>query len=250
MNSENAVELRNIEMHFNMSKEKLESLKEYFLKFMKRQLYFEDFVALDNISFDIKKGDVFGIVGLNGCGKSTTLKVISGILKPTKGTVETCGTIAPLIELGAGFDMELTARENIYLNGSVLGYSKKFMDEKFQEIVDFSEMHDFLDVPMKNYSSGMVARIGFAIATETTPDILIVDEILAVGDFLFQQKCEERINQMMNDDTTVIIVSHSIEQIERLCKHCVWLEKGKIKMIGDTKEVCDAYKNTERPAGV
>ena len=193
----NAVELRNIEMHFNMSKEKLESLKEYFLKLVKRQLYFEDFVALDNISFDIKKGDVFGIVGLNGCGKSTTLKVISGILKPTKGTVETCGTIAPLIELGAGFDMELTARENIYLNGSVLGYSKKFMDEKFDEIVDFSEMREFLDVPMKNYSSGMVARIGFAIATVTTPDILIVDEILAVGDFLFQQKCEERINQMI-----------------------------------------------------
>lgn len=242
----NAVELRNIEMHFNMSKEKLESLKEYFLKLVKRQLYFEDFVALDNISFDIKKGDVFGIVGLNGCGKSTTLKVISGILKPTKGTVETNGTIAPLIELGAGFDMELTARENIYLNGSVLGYSKKFMDEKFDEIVDFSEMREFLDVPMKNYSSGMVARIGFAIATVTTPDILIVDEILAVGDFLFQQKCEERINQMMNDDTTVIIVSHSIEQIERLCKHCVWLEKGKIKMIGETKEVCDAYKNINR----
>ena len=233
----NAVELRNIEMHFNMSKEKLESLKEYFLKLVKRQLYFEDFVALDNISFDIKKGDVFGIVGLNGCGKSTTLKVISGILKPTKGTVETCGTIAPLIELGAGFDMELTARENIYLNGSVLGYSKKFMDEKFDEIVDFSEMREFLDVPMKNYSSGMVARIGFAIATVTTHDILIVDEILAVGDFLFQQKCEERINQMMNDDTTVIIVSHSIEQIERLCKHCVWLEKGKIKMIGEAMDV-------------
>ena len=242
----NAVELRNIEMHFNMSKEKLESLKEYFLKLVKRQLYFEDFVALDNISFDIKKGDVFGIVGLNGCGKSTTLKVISGILKPTKGTVETCGTIAPLIELGAGVDMELTARENIYLNGSVLGYSKKFMDEKFDEIVDFSEMREFLDVPMKNYSSGMVARIGFAIATVTTPDILIVDEILAVGDFLFQQKCEERINQMMNDDTTVIIVSHSIEQIERLCKHCVWLEKGKIKMIGDAMDVCNAYKNTNR----
>lgn len=242
----NAVELRNIEMHFNMSKEKLESLKEYFLKLVKRQLYFEDFVALDNISFDIKKGDVFGIVGLNGCGKSTTLKVISGILKPTKGTVETCGTIAPLIELGAGFDMELTARENIYLNGSVLGYSKKFMDEKFDEIVNFSEMREFLDVPMKNYSSGMVARIGFAIATVTTPDILIVDEILAVGDFLFQQKCEERINQMMNDDTTVIIVSHSIEQIERLCKHCVWLEKGKIKMIGDAMDVCNAYKNTNR----
>lgn len=246
MSNENAVELRNIEMHFNMSKDKLESLKEYFLKFMKRQLHFEDFVAVDNVSFDIKKGDVFGIVGLNGCGKSTTLKIISGILEPTKGTVKTYGTIAPLIELGAGFDMDLTARENIYLNGSVLGYSKKFMDEKFDEIVEFSEMREFLDVPMKNYSSGMVARIGFAIATVTTPDILIVDEILAVGDFLFQQKCEERINAMINDDTTVIIVSHSIEQIERLCKHCVWLEKGKIKMIGEAAEVCNAYKNSQR----
>ena len=242
--NENAVELRNVEMHFNMSKEKLESLKEYFLKLMKRQLHFEDFVAVDNISFDIKKGDVFGIVGLNGCGKSTTLKMISGILEPTKGTVKTYGTIAPLIELGAGFDMDLTARENIYLNGSVLGYSKKFIDEKFQDIVDFSEMHEFLDVPMKNYSSGMVARIAFAIATVTTPDILIIDEILAVGDFLFQQKCEQRINAMIGDDTTVIIVSHSIEQIERLCKHCVWLEKGKIKMIGDALEVCNAYKNS------
>lgn len=246
MKNENAVELKNVEMHFNMSKEKLESLKEYFLKLVRRQLMFEDFTALDGISFEIKKGDVFGIVGLNGCGKSTTLKIISGILKPTKGTVETSGVIAPLIELGAGFDMELTARENIYLNGSVLGYSKKFMDSKFDDIVDFSEMRDFLDVPMKNYSSGMVARIGFAIATITTPDILIVDEILAVGDFLFQQKCEERINKMMNDNTTVIIVSHSIDQIERLCKHCMWLEKGKIKMIGETAEVCDAYKQSER----
>ncbi len=243
MNKENAVELRNIEMHFNMSKEKLESFKEYFIKLAKRQLMFEDFKALDDVSFDIKKGDVFGIVGLNGSGKSTTLKIISGILKPTKGTVETSGVIAPLIELGAGFDMELTARENIYLNGSVLGYSRKFMNEKFDDIVEFSEMEQFLDTPMKNYSSGMVARIGFAIATVTTPDILIVDEILAVGDFLFQKKCEERINAMMNDNTTVIIVSHSIEQIERLCKHCVWLDKGKVRMIGETQEVCNAYKN-------
>ncbi len=246
MDSKNAVELRDIEMHFNMSKEKLESLKEYFLKLVQRKLRFEDFTALDGISFDIPKGDVFGIVGLNGCGKSTTLKIISGILKPTKGTVKTDGVIAPLIELGAGFDMELTARENIYLNGSVLGFSKKFMDSKFDDIVDFSEMRDFLDVPMKNYSSGMVARIGFAIATVTTPDILIVDEILAVGDFLFQQKCEDRISAMIKDDTTVIIVSHSIEQIERLCKHCVWLEKGKIKMIGEAQEVCDAYKNSSK----
>ena len=241
--TKNAVEVRNVEMHFNMSQEKLESLKEYFIKLMKKQLMFQDFVALDNVSFDIKKGDVFGIVGLNGSGKSTILKIISGILTPTKGTVMTEGTIAPLIELGAGFDMELTARENIYLNGSVLGYSKKFMDEKFDDIVEFSEMREFLDVPMKNYSSGMVARIAFAIATITSPDILIVDEILAVGDFLFQQKCEDRINAMLNDDTTVIIVSHSIEQIERLCKHCMWLDKGKIKMIGEMQEVCDAYKH-------
>ncbi len=246
INNENAVELRNIKMQFNMSKEKLESLKEYFLKAIKRQLYFEKFTALDDVSFDIKKGDVFGIVGLNGCGKSTTLKIISGILEPTEGSVETSGVIAPLIELGAGFDMELTARENIYLNGSVLGYSKKFIDEKFDEIVEFSEMRDFLDVPMKNYSSGMVARIGFAIATVITPDILIVDEILAVGDFLFQRKCEERIKEMIEGDTTVIIVSHAIEQIERLCKHCVWLENGKIKMIGETQEVCDQYKLSAR----
>ncbi len=240
----NAVEVRDVEMHFNMSKEKLDSLKEYFLKLVTRKLMFEDFVALDKVSFDIPKGDVFGIVGLNGSGKSTILKIISGILTPTKGTVRTVGTIAPLIELGAGFDMDLTARENIYLNGSVLGFSKAFMDEKFEDIVEFSEMRDFLDTPMKNYSSGMVARIGFAIATMTKPDILIVDEILAVGDFHFQEKCEQRINSMINDDTTVIIVSHSIEQIERLCKHCAWLEKGKLRMIGDAADVCNAYKNT------
>ncbi len=244
MDKNNAVEVRDVEMHFNMSKEKLDSLKEYFLKFVTRKLKYEDFLALDKVSFDIPKGDVFGIVGLNGSGKSTILKVISGILTPTKGTVKTQGTIAPLIELGAGFDMDLTARENIYLNGSVLGFSKKFMDEKFEDIVEFSEMREFLDTPMKNYSSGMVARIGFAIATMTKPDILIVDEILAVGDFHFQEKCEQRINSMISDDTTVIIVSHSIEQIERLCKHCAWLEKGKLRMIGDAQEVCNAYKNT------
>ena len=213
MDIENAIEIKNVEMHFNMSKEKLESLKEYFLRLVTKKLMFEDFVAVNNVSFNIKKGDVFGLVGLNGSGKSTMLKIISGILTPTKGTVKTVGTIAPLIELGAGFDLDLTARENIYLNGSVLGYSKKFMDEKFDEIVEFSEMQDFLDTPMKNYSSGMVARIGFAIATMTKPDILIVDEILAVGDFRFQEKCERRINEMINDDTTVIIVSHSIDQI-------------------------------------
>ena len=237
-----AIEVKDVSMHFNMNKEKLENLKEYFIKFMKRDLRYEKFAALEDISFQIAKGDVFGIVGLNGSGKSTLLKVISGILKPTTGSVITRGQIAPLIELGAGFDMELTARENIFLNGSVLGYSKKYMQERFDQIVEFSEMQDFLDTPMKNYSSGMVARVGFAIATMTIPDILIVDEILAVGDFRFQEKCENRIRGMLEGDTTVLIVSHSIDQIERLCKHCLWLEHGHIKMIGETEEVCNAYK--------
>lgn len=194
-NENMAVQLRNVSMHFNMSGEKLDSFKEYFIKILKRQLFFKEFIAIDDISFDIEKGDVFGIVGLNGCGKSTTLKIISGILKPTKGSVVVRGSIAPLIELGAGFDMELTARENIYLNGAVLGYSRKFIDQKFDEIVEFSEMKEFLDVPMKNYSSGMVARIAFAIATITHPEILIVDEILSVGDFHFQENATKELKR-------------------------------------------------------
>ncbi len=239
-----AVKLSNVSMCFNMSTEKLNSFKEYFIKIAKRQLFFKKYTALDNVSLEIAKGDVFGIVGLNGSGKSTMLKIISGILKPTDGVVQTFGTIAPLIELGAGFDMELTARENIYLNGAVLGYSKKFIDDKFDEIVEFSEMTDFLDVPMKNYSSGMVARVAFAVATVVQPDILIVDEILAVGDFHFQKKCTQRIENMMVNNTTVILVSHNIEQIESMCKHVVWLENGKIKMIGNVEEVCKVYRNS------
>ena len=238
----NAVEVKNVTMEFNMSKEKVDSIKEYFIKLVKRELHFEQFLALKDVSVTIEQGDVFGIVGLNGSGKSTLLKVISGILKPTKGTVKTVGTISPMIELGAGVDMDLTARENIFLNGSVLGYSKQMMEEKFDEILEFSELQPFVDVAVKNYSSGMVARLAFAIATITKPDILIVDEILAVGDFLFQQKCEKRIREMMDRGTTVIIVSHTIEQIERLCKHVLWLEHGNMKMLGDTKTVCDAYK--------
>ncbi len=231
-------------MRFNMAKEKVDSIKEYIIKFFKRQLLFEEFMALSDININIEQGEVFGLIGLNGCGKSTLLKIISGIYKPSTGSVKVCGTIAPLIELGAGFDMDLTARENIYLNGSVLGYSKQYIDEKFDEIVDFTELHQFLDVPMKNYSSGMVARVGFAIATITKPDILIVDEILAVGDFLFQEKCEKRINELMSGGTTVIIVSHSIEQIKRLCDRVAWIESGKIKMIGNAEEVCDLYANS------
>ncbi len=239
-----AVEVKNVKMCFNLSKENLDSIKEYFIKFMKRQLRFEKFIALDDVSFTIGKGDVFGIVGFNGAGKSTALKVVSGILAPTTGSVSINGTIAPLIELGAGFDVDLTARENVFLNGTVLGLTPKFLHSKYDEIIDFAELREFQDVPIKNFSSGMVARLGFAIATVITPDILIVDEILSVGDFKFQQKCENRIQEMMDFGTTIIIVSHSIEQIEKLCNKVLWLEKGKVKALGDAKEVCDAYKNS------
>lgn len=238
-----AVSAKNVSMHFNIASEKLENIKEYFIKLLKRQLFYKDFVAVDDVSLEIKKGEVFGIIGTNGSGKSTLLKILSGILEPTTGTVEIDGVIAPLIELGAGFDGELTAKENIYLNGAVLGYKKKFIDEHFDAIVDFAELRDFMEMPIKNYSSGMVARIAFAIATIIKPDILIVDEILSVGDFMFQQKCENRINELMAGGTTVLIVSHSIDQIERLCDRVMWIEKSKVRMIGKTQEVCEAYKN-------
>lgn len=240
----NVIEVKDVTMRFNMSKERVDSMKEYFIKMMKRQLNFEEFIALKNVSLSIEKGEVVGIVGLNGSGKSTLLKVISGILRPSQGSATVRGTISPLIELGAGFDYDLTARENVFLNGSVLGFSKQTMQEKMDEIIDFAELRDFMDVAIKNYSSGMVARLGFSIATITRPDILIVDEILAVGDFLFQQKCEQRIADMMSGGTTVIIVSHSLDQIERLCSRVVWLEKGVVKMDGKTADVCELYKNT------
>ncbi len=239
-----AVKLIDVSMSFIMASEKLNSLKEYFIKVFKRQLFYKKHDALVEINLQIEKGDVFGLVGLNGSGKSTLLKLISGILKPTSGTVLTNGTIAPLIELGAGFDLELTARENIYLNGAVLGYSKKFIDEKFDEIVQFSEMDKFLDVPMKNYSSGMVARVAFSVATIVKPEILIIDEILSVGDFYFQKKCTQRIQEMMENKTTVILVSHDIDQIKKMCRHVAWLDQGRIKMLGDVTEVCEAYINS------
>ena len=210
------VSVKNVSMRFNLATETVDNLKEYFIKLTKKSLKFEEFWALKDVSVDIMPGDFYGLVGLNGSGKSTLLKTIAGVLKPTKGSVTVRGTIAPLIELGAGFDMDLTARENIYLNGAVLGFSKKFMDEHFQEIVDFSELHNFLDVPLKNYSSGMVARIAFAIATVTDPDILIADEVLSVGDYTFQQKCEKRMRELIDNGTTVIFVSHSILNTARL----------------------------------
>ena len=242
------IKVDNVSMCFNLSKEKHESLKEYFLAMVQGRLQYDEFYALKDVSLDIMPGDFYGLVGLNGSGKSTLLKTIAGVYKPSKGKVTVRGSIAPLIELGAGFDMDLTARENIYLNGTVLGFSPKYLDEKFDEIVEFSELQNFLDVPLKNYSSGMVARIGFAIATITKPDILIADEVLSVGDFLFQQKCEKRMQELMAGGTTVILVSHSIEQIARMCSKVAWLSHGHLKMNGDTAPVCAAYKATQRGA--
>ena len=240
------VQVDHVSMVFNIANEKVQSLKEYFIKIARRELMFKEFTAVDDASFTVNRGDVFGLVGTNGSGKSTMLKIIAGVLEPSKGTCTVNGTISPLIELGAGFDPELTARENIYLNGALLGHSKKFLDEHIKDIIDFAELHDFMEMPLKNYSSGMVARIAFAIATVTEPDLLIVDEVLSVGDFLFQQKCENRINDMIERGTTVLIVSHDTSQIERLCNRALWIEKSKLKMLGDAKEVCAAYREYER----
>ena len=243
MDNKIMVSVDNVGIRFNLAKERVDSLKEYFLKFTKGTLKFEEFWALDGVSLDIEKGDFYGLVGINGSGKSTLLKAVAGVFKPTRGKITVNGTIAPLIELGAGFDMDLTARENIFLNGAVLGFSKEHMLAKFDEIVEFSELQDFLDVPLKNYSSGMVARIAFAIATATKPDILIADEILAVGDYAFQEKCEKRMQELLDAGTTVIFVSHSIEQVKRMCNKATWIEKGKVIMTGDAQTVCDAYSS-------
>lgn len=232
-----------VSMMFNIANERISNLKEYFIKIVKHELMFKEFKALDDVSFEVRRGDVFGLVGTNGSGKSTMLKIIAGVLDPTEGTCAVNGTIAPLIELGAGFDMELSARENIYLNGALLGYSKQFMDEHFDSIVEFADVEGFLEMPMKNYSSGMVARIAFAIATETIPDILIVDEVLSVGDFMFQKKCEKRISSLIEDHgVTVLIVSHDNALIQRLCNKAIWIEKGHTRAYGDVKEVCDLYR--------
>lgn len=237
------IKVDHVSMIFNMASEQLNSIKEYVIAAAKRELRFKEFRALDDVSFEVKQGDVFGILGTNGSGKSTILKIIAGVLEPSKGSCTVSGNIAPLIELGAGFDMELTARENIYLNGALLGYSKQFIEENFDDIVEFAEVEKFLDMPMKNYSSGMVARIAFAIATVIVPEILIVDEVLSVGDFMFQRKCEDRITKLIKEHgVTVLIVSHNNDQIERLCNKAVWIEKGHLRMAGTAKEVCQTYR--------
>lgn len=232
-----------VTMDFNIANEKLNSFKEYFIALAKRQLMFKRFRALENISFDVQAGDVFGILGTNGSGKSTLLKIISGVLDPTDGNVTIEGNIAPLIEMGAGFDYELTGRENVYLNGAMLGYSRDFISEHFDEIVDFSEIGEFIDMPLKNYSSGMVSRLAFSIATVIVPDILIVDEVLSVGDQMFRAKCERRINEIIHDhNTTVLMVSHSSSEIERMCNKAIWIEKGHTRMIGEAKQVSLTYQ--------
>ena len=241
---EYAVEVNDVTMIFNMASESLTNLKEYFIKLIRHELFFKEFRALKDISFKVRRGEVVGLVGTNGSGKSTMLKIIAGVLEPSEGECIVRGNIAPLIELGAGFDPELTARENIYLNGSLLGYTKEFIDDNLEGIIEFAELRDFMDMPLKNFSSGMTARIAFAIATITEPDILIVDETLSVGDVFFQEKCERRIKHFIESgNVTVLFVSHSIKQVERICQRAVWIEKGCLRMDGPVEEVCEAYRN-------
>ncbi len=238
----NAVEVENVSMRFNLARERVDNLKEWFVRKLRgNHTAVDEFWALRDISLTIPKGDSFALIGSNGSGKSTLLKIISGILTPTTGRVEINGSIAPLIELGAGFDMELTGRENIFLNGAVLGHSKKMMLEKYDEIMDFSELKEFEDVPVKNYSSGMLARLGFSIATIVKPDILIVDEILAVGDQAFQNKCHKRMEDMMSGGTTVILVSHSEADVKRICKHAAWINKSRLMFVGDSEKALKKY---------
>ena len=244
MEKELIIKVDHVSMKFNLASEKFDSLKEYIIKSLKKQVSYNEFWALKDVSFEVYRGESLGLIGLNGSGKSTMLKTIAGVLKPTKGSVSVLGTVAPLIELGAGFDFDLTARENIFLNGALLGYSREMMNSYYDEIVEFSELQNFMDVPVKNFSSGMVSRLAFAIATIGTPDIMIVDEVLSVGDFRFQQKCEARIRSMMDRGTTILFVSHSIEQVESICNKVVWLEKGNVRMFGDCKKIAEIYRTS------
>ena len=236
------IEVNNVSRCFNLARERVDSLKEYFVRKIKGNLHFEEFWALKDVSFAVERGDAVGLIGLNGSGKSTMLKVIAGVLKPTEGSARVSGDVAPLIELGAGFDPDLTARENIFLNGALLGHPRSVMQEAYESIVEFAELREFMDVPVKNFSSGMNSRLAFSIATIGKPDILIVDEVLAVGDSKFQEKCINRIEEMMAEGTTVLFVSHSIRQVEMVCNKVVWLEHGQLKKYGETKEICDEYK--------
>ena len=236
------IEANHVSLCYRMPAERVSGMKEFLVRALQGKLQYKEFWALQDVNFSIEKGEVLGLVGANGAGKSTMLKVISGILKPTKGTVTVHGNIVPMLELGSGFDLELTGRENVFLNGAILGYSEDFLKEKYQEIVDFSELGEFIEMPLRNYSSGMITRLAFAIATVVKPDILIVDEILSVGDAAFQKKSKNRMMELMSGGTTVLLVSHSAQQITEMCSRAIWLEKGTMKMIGPAIDVCRAYE--------
>ena len=238
----NMVEVENVSMKFRMSDEPLNSLKEVFTTAVRGKLKFNEFLALDHVSFTLEKGKTLGLIGKNGAGKSTMLKLISGILKPTEGSIRTYGNIVPMLELGAGFDLELTGKENIYLNGAILGYSKEYLESKYDDIVDFAEIREFIDMPIRNYSSGMMASLAFSIASVVEPEILIVDEILAVGDINFQQKSRARMMDLMSGGTTVLFVSHDMNQIREMCNRVIWLDGGTVRLSGTAAEVCDEYK--------
>lgn len=244
---EPVINIEHVRMEFNIANEQLNSVKEYVLALIKGKLKFKPFVALDDINITINRGDVYGIVGTNGSGKSTLLKIIAGVLEPTSGKVTVNGTISPLIELGAGFDIELTAKENVYLNGALLGYTEEFIKRKMDSIIAFAELEKFADLPLKNYSSGMIARLAFSIATAAVPDVLIVDEALAVGDRFFKEKCEKRIKELVrNHGTTLLFVSHALGQVQNLCEKAVWIEKGEMMMAGSVDDVCAAYDAMEK----
>ncbi len=238
------VEVNNVTVRYKIANDRVSSLKEFFIKKLKKQITENDFLALNNVSFSIEKGDVVGIVGRNGAGKSTLLKVVSGIQKPASGNVKLGGRVVPMLELGAGFDFELSGRENVYLNGAVLGYTKEFLDEKFDEILAFSELGDFIEMPVRNYSSGMIARLAFSIASMINPEILIVDEVLSVGDENFQKKSRDRMVELMSGGSTVLFVSHNIEQVKDICNKAVWLRHGEVVMTGDAETVCNQYQES------
>lgn len=240
--SKYAIEVNHVSMLFNMSSEKVDSIKEYFIRLVTRKLNYNEFWALRDISFKVEKGDRVGIMGFNGAGKSTLLKVVAGVLKPTTGSVKVRGVIAPMLELGAGFDMNYTGRENIFLYGATMGFSRKFLEEKYDDIVSFAELGKFIDTPMKNYSSGMKSRLGFAIATSVKPDVLILDEVLSVGDAAFQEKSEQRIMDLMEDGVTVLYVSHSTDRVKKICNKAIILTKGQLVASGDAESVCNVYK--------
>ncbi|WP_305117369.1 ABC transporter ATP-binding protein [Acutalibacter muris] len=239
--SRTVIEVSDVSMRFRMNSDRIMSLKEFVTTAMRGKLQYQEFTALDHVSFTVKKGETLGLIGRNGAGKSTMLKIISGILKPTEGSVVCRGNVVPMLELGSGFDFDLTGRENIFLNGAILGYSEDFLNAKYDEIVEFSELGAFIETPIRNYSSGMLARLAFSVATMVHPDILIVDEILAVGDAAFQEKSKKRMLELMGGGTTVLFVSHSLEQVREMCGRVVWLEQGKVKMLGKVNDVCNVY---------